>query len=169
MAAWLGIYLIAKDGLSLHANMGTALGIFCGFTQATTQLCLGLRVTKGQPTGYEALQTVILANLLMFLIGLPSIVASIGVLSNSEWFLLLLLGIIPWGIPDVMYTLGIRRVPVFRALILGLSDPVLTAVWPAVFLSEFPTVAATFGAGIILIAIVYQAFFRYRLSPVMLK
>ena len=76
----------------------------------------------------------------------------------GEWLLLLLLGVIPCGVPDVLYAIGIKYVPVFRALIIGLFDPVLTAVWPIIFLGEVPTTRALIGCAVITIAIIYQAY-----------
>jgi drug/metabolite transporter (DMT)-like permease len=83
---------------------------------------------------------------------------------DQAWLFLILLGILPWGVPDILYAIGIRQVPVFRAMILGLSDPVLTAVWPLLFLREVPSPLALSGAAIILAAIVYQSKYSVQVS-----
>ncbi len=101
----------------------------------------------------------------MTIIGLPFIVLSLlqsNIPPLHELFFLVLLGIIPWGIPDVLYTIGIKYVPVFRALILGLFDPVLTAVWTLLALGEYPSATAMIGCFVVTMAIVYQAYFEQR-------
>lgn len=150
--ALLGIFLLVGDGFALNATLGTWLGLFCGLMNASSGLSLGIRAKN---TPYGPLEMLILANILLTAFGLPSIISSISVPSGQDWFLLLLLGIIPWGISDVLYTLGIKRVPIFRALILGLANPVLTVVWTATFLREIPTTTAVMGAIFIIAAIVY--------------
>jgi drug/metabolite transporter (DMT)-like permease len=131
--------------------------VLCGLTLAGTQLCLGLRA-KDRSRQKGALETVILANLICAAITAPLILGNLKDLPPaSDWWLLLALGVFPWGLPDVMYVTAIEKVPVFRALILGLSDPILTAVWPCLFLQEYPTTLAVIGSAIVLWAIVYQA------------
>jgi drug/metabolite transporter (DMT)-like permease len=120
---------------------------------------------KDDRSGLGALKNVVLGNLLMTLIGLPVIILSIihGDLPPAhEWLFLVLLGIVPWGVPDVLYTIGIKHVPVFRALIIGLLDPVLTAVWPIFFLGEIPSKMAFVGCAVIVLAIVYQAYYEQK-------
>jgi drug/metabolite transporter, DME family len=164
LGALVGIAFLSIDGLQLNGLPGTALGICCGITMATTQICLGLR-TKAMKSGSEALETIVLANLLMVLIAIPSLfTAPLLMPADRSWLFLILLGIVPWGVPDILYAIGIKRVPVFRALILGLSDPILTAVWPLLFLSEVPSLLALSGAAIIIAAIVYQAKYSVKIS-----
>lgn len=156
VVALAGVGILTVDGAQLHGWPGVMLGAFCGITMATTQICLGLRAKKSQ-TGMEALETIFLANMLMAIIAAPSIVFALPELHGNQCWLLLILGIVPWGVPDILYALGIKQVPMFRAMVLGLSDPVLTAVWPILFLGEAPSVVALVGAGAVLAAIVYQA------------
>jgi drug/metabolite transporter (DMT)-like permease len=155
--ATFGIFLFCVDGFQLNAPLGTALGVSCGLTLATTQLCLGLRARdKSGENG--ALETILLGNLITSVIALPLILSDPTNLPPSrDWWLLLALGIFPWGLPDLIYVFAIEKVPLFRALILGLSDPILTAVWPLLFLHEYPTPLAIVGSAIVLWAIIYQA------------
>ena len=156
-AATIGIFVFCIDGWQLNETLGTALGILCGLTLAGTNLALGVR-SQDENNPRAALETIILANLLTVIITAPGILANLNDLpSGHDWLLLILLGIFPWALPDVMYVTAIRKVPVFRALILGLSDPILTAVWPSLFLHECPTLLAGAGSLIVLWAIVYQA------------
>ena len=158
-----GIAILSIDGAQSTGLPGVALGIFCGITMATTQICLGLRA-KQTNSGSEAIETIVLANVLMTLIALPAVFTAPPLPGTNAWLLLLILGIVPWAIPDILYAVGIKRVPVFRAMILGLSDPILTALWPFLFLSEMPSSLALCGALVILAAIVYQAKYSARTS-----
>jgi DME family drug/metabolite transporter len=157
ICALAGIAILSIDGAKQTGLPGALLGIFCGITMATTQMCLGVRA-KLKKSGTEAIETIVLANALMALIALPLIVTSAPPMTaGNPWLILLVLGTIPWALPDILYATGIKQVPIFRAMILGLSDPILTALWPFLFLSESPSPIALCGALLILSAIVYQA------------
>lgn len=163
-----GIAILSIDGARLGGLSAVVLGIFCGITMATTQICLGLRA-KIMKSGSEAIETIVLANALMVLLSLPSMLMAPPLTAGSNaWFLLLVLGILPWAIPDILYATGIKKVPVFRAQILGLSDPILTAVWPMLFLQTMPSALTICGAAIILAAIVYQARYSGKTQPAFL-
>ncbi len=155
--AMTGVALLATDGFDSHAIVGTILGIFCCITFAVAQTCMGLRAKQNQ-SQYGAMETILLANTISFLISIPFITTSLAAYpAGNTWIFLLLLGILPWGLPDIMYTVAIKHVPVFRALILGLADPVLTAVWPMIFLGEIPSPVAMLGAVMVSSAIVLQS------------
>ncbi len=156
-AATFGIFVFCIDGWQANAPLGTALGVLCGLTLAGTNLALGVR-SQDKTNPRAALETIILANLLCVIVTAPIFFSNLSDLPPvHDWLLLMLLGIFPWALPDVMYVTAIRKVPVFRALILGLSDPVLTAVWPLLFLKEYPTTLAIVGSLIVLWSIIYQA------------
>jgi drug/metabolite transporter (DMT)-like permease len=155
-AGLIGMLLIASDSLDERSVIGTVLGIVCGITLALCQICLGLRSQKGK-TGTEALETICLANLLMFLSGLPFMLGfARAELSPLDALFLVLLGIVPWAVPDILYSISIKRVPILRALILGLLDPILTAVWPFIFLCEIPSAVVVTGATLASGAVIYQ-------------
>jgi drug/metabolite transporter (DMT)-like permease len=159
-AGVLGMLLIAVDALDARSLMGTLLGIVCGISLALCQICLGLR-SQRKKTGREALGTIVLANALMFILGAPFMFgADAASLSRMDFTFLILLGVVPWAVPDVLYSIGIKQVPILRALILGLLDPVLTAVWPFVFLAERPGVSVIAGASIATAAVVFQNIFE---------
>jgi len=156
-AATFGIFLFCVDGWQCNARLGTALGVLCGLTLAGTNLALGMR-SQDNTNPRAALETVVLANLLTVIITAPIMLLNLHDLpTGRDCLWLVLLGIFPWALPDVMYVTAIRRVPVFRALILGLSDPILTGLWPLLFLKEYPSLIAVVGSLIVLWAIIYQA------------
>lgn len=167
-----GIGCLCLDGFQVGAWKGTMLGIICGLTLAGSQLCLGLRATDKR-TELGALETIVLANVLAASVALIFVLiqgapgdhgtTQIGMPSVRDCVLLGVLGIVAWGLPDLLYAIGIKKVPVFRALVLGLSDPILTAVWPLILLHEYPTPLGITGAGITLLAVIYQAFYTSKL------
>lgn len=161
-AGLIGMLLIAVDALDAKSVIGTCLGVVCGISLALCQICLGLR-SQRQQSGREALETIFLANFMMFVLGAPFMFqpASLA-LSRWDFAFLLLLGVVPWAVPDVLYSIGIKRVPILRALILGLLDPVLTAVWPFVFLGETPGLSVLIGATVATVAVVYQNVWEQR-------
>jgi drug/metabolite transporter (DMT)-like permease len=142
--------------------IGTALGIVCAVTLALTDICLGIRVQRNV-SQVAALDTICLANTIMFVLGAPIIFQSCAahaLPNGSELVFLLVLGIVPWAVPDVLYAVAIKYVPILRALILALLDPVLTAVWPMLVLKEIPSITVLFGAGVAMIAVLYQTVYE---------
>jgi drug/metabolite transporter (DMT)-like permease len=158
IAGLVGMLLISMDSLNPQAMLGTALGIVCAITLALSDICLGIRVQRNA-SQVAALETICLANSIMFVLGAPAIILGYSGQSMprpAELLLLLILGIVPWAVPDILYALAIKSVPILRALILALLDPVLTAVWPMIVLTEIPSMTVMLGAGIAMGAVVYQ-------------
>ncbi len=151
--AIIGMFLLVGDTFESRALTGNLIGVFCGITMALSTICLRAQAKVGQ----SALEQVLLANLMTAAIGLPFLTISLPH-SLHEWWLLLVLGVVPWGLPDILYCNAITKVRALRALLLCFLDPVLTAVWPFIFMAEAPSTPAMIGAAIVSIAIFYREY-----------
>jgi drug/metabolite transporter (DMT)-like permease len=168
--AFTGIFLLSFDGIQLNAVNGTLLGLLACITMAGNQLSFG-KIRAHAQTGYEVFEMLLLADFLVVIIGLPAVfIAAPPQPSHIAWLLIILLGIVPWGIPNILYLMAVKepkKVPIFRALILTGFDPVLTALWPALFIKQVPTITAAMGATLVIAAMIYHELTRRRHSTFM--
>ncbi len=77
----------------------------------------------------------------------------LAVSSRNLW-LLLLLGVVQFGIPYYLYSLGLARVPAYQAALVTMLEPVLVPVWAFLAVGEKPPSATMIGGGVILVALV---------------
>ncbi len=74
-------------------------------------------------------------------------------LETREMLLLLAMGVIQFGIPYYLYTLGLARVPAHQAAIATLLEPILVPLWTYLAVSETPPAETLLGGVIILVAL----------------
>ncbi len=75
-------------------------------------------------------------------------------LSPRGWVLIIAMGVVQFGIPYYMYTLGLTRVPAHQAALITMAEPVLVPVWTYLAVREAVPVTTLAGGGVILIALV---------------
>ena len=150
VAALAGMGLFLYDGLQLNNLTGILLAIASGVCFAA--MIILLRKQKdGSP-----LESIILGNVLGFLIGLPAI-CSAPPLSRSSLVALLLLGVVQLGIPYLLYSRAIKHVTALEAVLLPVIEPILNPVWVMLFVGEVPTRLAFLGGLIVLGAVTWRA------------
>jgi len=76
-------------------------------------------------------------------------------LSTRSLWLLIFMGIVQFGLPYYLYTLGLARIPAYQAALITLLEPVLVPVWAVLVIgqSEMPPVWTIVGGGVILFAL----------------
>lgn len=152
--AMIGIFTLLGDGMDFSSIQGNCLGAFCGITFALAQICL----RKQAKTEGNALEIIVLANGLTAFLALGFLLFS-GQTSlptrPQDLAFLLALGLIPWAIPDIIFARAIEKVPALKAMLLTFLDPVLTAVWPILFLLELPSMQGVLGCLLISAAIIW--------------
>jgi len=81
-------------------------------------------------------------------------VGGLSVSTRSLW-LLIFMGIVQFGLPYYLYTLGLARIPAYQAALITLLEPVLVPVWAVMVIgrSEMPPVWTLVGGGVILLAL----------------
>ena len=150
LAVFAGMGVFLYDGLRLHDLAGIAVAIASGMFFAA--MIMLLRKQKdGSP-----IESVILGNLLGFLIGLPSM-WSAPPLTGGSMIALLLLGIVQLGIPYLFYAYAIKHVTALEAVLIPVSEPILNPLWVMLVVGEKPGSLAFLGGVIVLGAVTWRA------------
>ena len=140
-----GMILFFLDDLSWGSLAGNLFGIGSGLSFAA--FALALRLQKGAaPAG-----SVLLGNLLTFLVGLPFYAAPFP--DATGWGALVLLGVFQLGFSYYFYTEAIAYVTALEAVLIPVIEPVLNPVWVFLVLGERPGTMSLIGGAIVLVVI----------------
>ena len=148
-----GIALASLRGHKLRTVLtllGNLVGIFSGVCFAGVAILL-----RKQKDG-SAVESIILGNLLAFVIGLPFI-ATAPALPGSGWVLLVLLGVVQLGLSYKLYSQAIRHVTALEAVLIPVVEPIFNPVWVLLFVGERPGPLALAGGVIVLGAVTRRA------------
>jgi drug/metabolite transporter (DMT)-like permease len=140
--------------LSLTGMSGNLLAISSGLFFAW--LVLLLRKQKDA----NPLQSIIMGNILVFLIGLPfcrGLQLSTGNVAG-----ILALGIFQIAIPYLFYSAAIRHVRAFDAILVMTLEPVLNPIWVWLVIAEVPGLWSMVGGLIVIAAILLHGFLSHR-------
>jgi drug/metabolite transporter (DMT)-like permease len=141
-------------------HTGNLMGAFSGFTWALT--VSGLRwLGRREGSGNAATATVVLGNLLAFLITLPKAIPlpHAGLLNLGVLFYL---GIFQIGLAYLFVTRAIRYVPAFEATTVLLLEPALNPVWVWLVQRERPAATSIAGGVLILSATLLNGWWQSR-------
>ncbi len=137
-------------GLQLAGAMGNLFGVASGVSFAATAMLMR-RQKDGSP-----LESIILGNLLAFLIGLPAMIGA-PLPSLKGGIALALLGIVQLGVSYQLYARAVRHVTALEATLIPVIEPILNPVWVALFFGEFPGPLALVGGAVVLGAVTWRA------------
>ncbi len=138
-----GMGLFLAGGLAAENVLGDTFGVLSGVFFAG--MIIALRAQKdGSPV-----ESIILGNLLAFVIGLPFMVSG-GNLSGSGWGALIILGIVQLGVSYHFYSRAIRHVTALQAVLIPVIEPLLNPIWVLLLMGERPTPLAIVGGAIVL-------------------
>jgi drug/metabolite transporter (DMT)-like permease len=146
--AGMGIFLY--DGLRLHDLAGILIAIASGGCFAAMIMLLR-KQRDGSP-----IESVILGNVLGFLIGLPAI-WSAPRLAATGALALLLLGVVQLGIAYLLYVRAIRHVTALEAVLIPVIEPILNPIWVMLVIGERPSPLALVGGVIVVGAVTWRA------------
>jgi drug/metabolite transporter (DMT)-like permease len=149
-AVFLGMGIFLYDGLQVHDIAGILVAIASGFFFALTAIFL-----RKQKTG-SPLESIILGNLISFLIGLPAI-WSAPPLSSTGMNALVALGVVQLGLAYFLYARAIKHVTALEAVIIPIIEPILNPVWVMIFAGEHPNRLALVGGVIVLGSVTWRA------------
>ncbi len=145
-----GMGLFVADGLRLTSLTGNLIGALSGVCFAI--MTLALRHQKdGSPV-----ESLILGNLLAFVIGLPDIIAAPS-LPALSWSALLVLGTVQLGVSYWLYARAIRHVTALEAVLIPVMEPLLSPVWVLLVIGEKPSGLALVGGALVLSAVTLRA------------
>jgi drug/metabolite transporter (DMT)-like permease len=155
VVALTGMMLFFKDSLTLGHLDGDVLAVLSGVCFAGMTIALR-RQKDGSPV-----ESIILGNLLAFVVGLPWIVRS-PMLPASGWMALLTLGIVQLGMSYWLYARAIRHVTALEAVLIPVVEPILNPLWVLLFMREKPSSWAVVGGVIVLSAVTLRAIVSVR-------
>jgi len=145
-----GMTLFFADGLELTHVLGNSLAVISGLSFAAMTIAL-----RKQKDG-SAIESIILGNLIAFLVGLPWILEA-PALPTAGWVALLLLGTVQLGVSYWLYARAIKHVTALEAVLIPVIEPILNPVWVLIALGEKPGALALIGGAIVLSAVTLRA------------
>jgi drug/metabolite transporter (DMT)-like permease len=145
-----GLVLFFYEGLQLNnvAGLLVALASGLGFAIMT------IMMRKQKAT--SPMESIILGNLLGFLIGLPALIQA-PALPTSGWVALGLLGTVQLGLAYLFYAKAIKHVTALEAVLIPVMEPILNPVWVLIAVGEHPTPLALAGGAVVLAAVTLRA------------
>ena len=150
-----GMGLFFADNLALTGMLGNGLAVLSGVCFAGMTIALR-RQKDGSPV-----ESIILGNLLAFLVGLPWIIGA-PTLSAAGWGALLLLGVVQLGVSYWLYARAIRHVTALEAVLIPVVEPLLNPLWVLLAMGERPSPKALIGGAIVLGAITLRGLAKIR-------
>lgn len=77
------------------------------------------------------------------------------VISPRACILLIVMGVVQFGVPYYLYSLGLKRVPAYQAAFITMVEPVLVPVWAYCAVGETVPITTMIGGAIILVALCF--------------
>ena len=140
----LGMVLFFMDKLGPGGMAGNVVAAFSGVAFA---FCImGLRHLRDGVGGNAAAAW---GNLLAFVVSMPFALDGPSP-TVTDWGIVFYLGVFQLGLAYAAFSRGVKDVPATEAALLALVEPVLSAVWAAVFAHEIPGPFAMCGAAVVL-------------------
>src|SRR5439155_5018217 len=106
-------------------------------------------------------ESIILGNIIAFLVGLPWIVRA-PLLPRAGWISLAILGLVQLGVSYWLYARAIKHVTALEAVLIPVIEPILNPLWVLLALHEKPTPLALAGGTIVLTAVTLRAIISIR-------
>jgi drug/metabolite transporter (DMT)-like permease len=148
--SFLGMALFLYEGLQLNNLAGILVALASGMFFAAMIMML-----RKQKEG-SSIESIILGNLLGFLISIPAM-WSAGMPSTGSITALVVLGVVQLGIPYLLYARAIRHVTALEAALIPVIEPILNPVWVMLFIGERPTPLSLLGGVIVVGAVTWRA------------
>jgi drug/metabolite transporter (DMT)-like permease len=156
-----GMGLFFSDSLERTHVLGNTIAVLSGVSFA------GMTIALRKQKDTSASESIILGNLLAFLVGLPWILRA-PALSAAGWTSLALLGLVQLGVSYWLYARAIKHVTALEAVLIPVIEPILNPVWVLLALHEKPAPLALVGGALVLGAVTLRAVASVRASGVML-
>ncbi len=143
-----GMVLLLWGDLGGGQMAGNILALLSGVTYGGTTIFLR-RAKNARPS-----DSLNLSCLLSFLFAIPFIVKAGAPQSAMSYPALVCLGVFQIGLPAVLLSIGIEKVPALSSVIITMIEPMMNPVWVALFAGEIPSASSIFGGLVILACIV---------------
>ena len=150
----IGLGLFFIDELTLDGFTGNILAAVSGICFAA--LTLLLRKQKDDSPS----DSVLLGNIITFIIGMPFISSGIKI-EMKPILLVLILGVFQLGIPYVLYTIAIKHLRALDAIIFPIIEPILNPILVFLILGEALGPWAFLGGTMVLGSVVLRAILKH--------
>lgn len=152
-----GLGLFFYEGLQLNNLSGQLVALASGVAFAAMTILM----RKQKDT--SPLESIILGNVISFLIGLPALLTA-PALPASGWVALSLLGVVQLGVAYLFYSKALRHVTALEAVLIPVFEPILNPIWVMIFIGERPGPLALLGGLIVVGSITLRAIGSIRSS-----
>jgi drug/metabolite transporter (DMT)-like permease len=127
---FIGLGLFFVDKLTLQGFWGNIMALISG-------LCMALVIViVRKEKGASSFEIVLLGNVLTTVIALPYLIPSIPLITLTDGWIILILGVVQLGIPYILFTKALKYVPAIDAILLGAIEPILNPMWVFLFVGE---------------------------------
>lgn len=147
LVALAGISMFFLDKLESGYVIGNLIAIFAGACFASVFILVG------EQKGEERFSTLLIAQIFVFLVGLPFVVATKPDFSGLPLLYIIILGVFQLGIPYILYAKATDYCPPLACSMLSAVEPLLNPVWVAVFDGEKPGIYALIGGIIVIVTV----------------
>ncbi len=149
-AVLVGMGVFVYDGVKFSSLTGNLIALLSGLLFALLILFMR-KQREGSP-----IDSIILGNLLAFLIGIPALLSA-PALSVTGWSALLVLGTVQLGLSYWFYSQAIKRVTALEAVLIPVIEPLLNPLWVLLMTGEKPSAVALVGGAIVLGSVTLRA------------
>ena len=157
-ATLVGIALFFFDQLRPGYILGNFVAIAAGMFMA------GMFIVVGTAEGDERFSAVLNGQIFTFLVGLPFVIATKPVFTQSAVLCILILGVFQLGIAYILYVKATEYCPPLACCLLGALEPLLNPVWVLIFDGERPGVFALVGGVVVIVSITVWTVFGNKKS-----
>lgn len=149
----LGMFLFLKDGLSTGNYLGDFLAALSGvaFGFAT----IFMRKLRGD----NSENAFMLSHLINIVISIPFVIKN-GAPDIVSICGLVLMGVFQNGIPSILYSRGLDKVPALTGSFISMIEPLMNPVWVFLATGERPTLLALIGGILIIASVTFRGAYQ---------
>ena len=145
-----GLGLFFYEGLQLQNIAGQLVALASGVAFA------GMTILMRKQKDTSPLESIILGNVISFLIGAPAL-WSAPTLPLTGWVALGLLGSVQLGLAYLFYSHALRHVTALEAVLIPIIEPILNPIWVMLVIGEKPSPLALAGGALVVGAVSLRA------------
>lgn len=149
-----GMILFFIGKISYSGMVGNVLAILSGITFA------GLAIYMRRQKDTSPIDSIIIGNIFTFIVCIPFI--PWGGIDRNSVLGLLFLGTIQLGVPYILYSIAIRSITAFEAVLIPVLEPILNPVWTFLVLGEKPNFWAIIGGTIVILAVTLNQIYKIK-------
>lgn len=139
--------------------LGNILALVSGITFAGTTIFQRKQQLISESECNNSFDSFMIAQIVTALFGLPFVfILPDGRPDMQSMIFLLLLGVVQMGIPNITYSIGIKKVKAFSASLITMLEPLMNPIWVLIFVHEIPGLLCVFGGVIIIGSVLWREF-----------